>query len=148
MKLKPVSEQLQTFIKNNFKNNISDIPSLSDVSRDFLKLIYSEIHNADLALGSIFNPREIAYENSSSTILIKAIPSLIYDTFIQKCTVKRSYVFYTSKRMITVNFAFPCNSTITDTYLRNCMKECSCGYLLLKNSRFLPVQKQLIFICI
>ena len=43
MKLKPVSEQLQTFIKNNFKNNISDIPSLSDVSRDFLKLIYSLI---------------------------------------------------------------------------------------------------------
>lgn len=122
MKLKPVSEQLQTFIKNNFKNNISDIPNLSDVSRDFLKLIYNEMHNADLALGPRFNPSEIAYENSTNTILIKAIPPLIYDTFIQKCTVKRSYVFYTLKRMITVHFAFPCNSTINDTYLRNCMK--------------------------
>lgn len=122
MKLNPISERLQTFIKNNFKNNISDIPQLSDVSRDFLKLIYSEIHNADLALGSIFNPREIAYENSSSTILIKAIPPLIYDAFIQKCTVKKSYVFYTSKRMVGVHFEFPCNTTITDTYLRNCMK--------------------------
>jgi hypothetical protein len=122
MKLNPISERLQTFIKNNFKNNISDIPQLSDVSRDFLKLIYSEIHNADLALGSIFNPREIAYENSSSTILIKAIPPLIYDAFIQKCTVKKSYVFYTSKRMVGVHFEFPCSTTITDTYLRNCMK--------------------------
>lgn len=123
MKIKQVSEQLQTFIKNNFKNNISDIPQLSDVSRDFLKLIYNEMHNADLALSSTFNPREIAYENSNNAVLISAIPTQIYNEFNKKCTVKKSYVFYTSKRMITVYFAFPCNNTINYTYLRNCMKK-------------------------
>lgn len=125
MKIKQVSEQLQTFIKNNFKKSheSSDIPYLSDGSCDFLKLIYNQMHNADLALGPRFNPREIAYETINNTELVKAIPILIYDTFIKKCTVNKSYVFYTSKRMITVHFAFPCNSTISDTYLRNCMKK-------------------------
>ena len=123
MKIKEESEKLQTFIKGNFKNNISNAPNLSEVSCDFLKLIYNEIHNADLALGPRFRVKETTYEDSSNSVILNAIPKTIYDTFIRGCTVKKSYYFNTPKRTITVHFSLPCNSSITDAYLRNCMKQ-------------------------
>jgi hypothetical protein len=123
MKIKQVSENLESFIKTNFKNNISTTPNISPVSHDFLKIIYNEIHNADLALGPIFNAQPVGYQYTNNSSLMNLIPTPIYNAIIESCVIKKSFLFHTAKRSITVHFSFPCsNNKISDTYLRNCMK--------------------------